>query len=90
MSQAKKKAPSTEPWLAWSYDAATPLICQGKVVTYSKTGVHQGDTMAPAAFSLGLDKDLEACSAEEAELPWVSWYLDDGTIYGPLMALLHT
>ena len=80
LDQARQKAPSTHPWLAWTYDEETPLLCQGKVVAYSKTGVHQGDTMAPAAFSLGLDCALDACAAEEANLPWVSWYLDDGTI----------
>ena len=40
--------------------------------------------MAPAAFALGLDVALDQFSDEEENVPWVSWYLDDGTIIGPL------
>ena len=38
--------------------------------------------MAPAAFALGLDEALDQCRTEENNLPWVSWYLDDGTVIG--------
>ena len=40
--------------------------------------------MAPAAFALGPDEALDVCSDAEKDLPWVSWYLDDGTVVGPL------
>jgi hypothetical protein len=81
---ARRQAPTSYNWLAWAYSFPAPLICQGKIIAYSKTGVHQGDSMAPTAFALGLDEALQTCAEQEAELPWVSWYLDDGTVVGPL------
>ena len=81
---AKMKAPATYNRLAWIYRAPTPLICQEHILAYSRTGIHQGDTMATAAFALGLDEALDTCTATEEELPCTSWYLDDGTVVGPL------
>ena len=40
--------------------------------------------MAPAAFALGLDVALDQSTVEEDNVPWVSWYLDDGTIIGSM------
>ena len=43
--------------------------------------------MGLLAFALGLEPALDECMAQEQNLPWVSWYLDDGTIVGPLQAV---
>ena len=40
--------------------------------------------MGPLGFSLGLEYALDQCLSQQDSLPWVSWYLDDGTIVGPL------
>ena len=81
---ALSKVPSIYNWLKWTYAVSSPLFCQGKQLASSKTGVHQGDTMASVAFALGLDVALDACLTEENELPWSTWFLDDGTLLGPL------
>ena len=63
---ARRQAPTSYNWLALAYSFPTPLICQG---IYSKTRVHQGDSMAPVAFALGLDETLQTCAEQVAELP---------------------
>ena len=45
--------------------------------------------MGPLGFALGLDVALDCCSTEETKIPWCAWYLDDGTLVGPLSALLE-
>ena len=41
--------------------------------------------MDPIGFSLGLHEALQRISA--SEVPWESWYLDDGTIIGSLTGI---
>ena len=40
--------------------------------------------MGPLGFALGLEEALSApaCTAAQRNLPWLTWYLDDGTIVG--------
>ena len=40
--------------------------------------------MGPLGFALGLEHALDQCAGHEDRLAWVSWYLDDGTILGPI------
>ena len=87
LTAALAKTPAAYPWLAWCYAEAAPLLCQGAHLCDSKWGVHQGDAMGPLGFALGLEQALDTCRAQQDALPWVSWYLDDGTIVGPLDAV---
>ncbi len=82
--ECKTKVPAAYNWLAWSYQEAVPLFCQGQVVANSRTCVHQGDATGPLGFSLGLEAALskQECATTEAKLRWSTWYLDDGTIVG--------
>ena len=59
-------------------------LCQGQQVATSCCGVHQGDALGPIDFALGLEQALDECKAQEDELPWACWYLDDGTLVGNL------
>jgi hypothetical protein len=86
---AKEKVPAVYNWLAWCYGQPSPLYCQGKALAASTTGVHQGDTMGPLGFTLGLDIALDQCLDEERALPWGVWYLDDGTLVGKPEALFN-
>ena len=81
------KVPGIYNWLAWWYGAASPLICQGKQLVPSSTGVHQGDAMGPLGFTLGLDVALDRAMSPDDMFPWNTWYLDDGTIVAPLNAI---
>ena len=81
---ALRTAPRVYSWLAWCYQKPSPLLCQGKELTASSAGVHQGDAMGPMGFALALNTALMTLQEEESRLPWCSWYLDDGTIVGSL------
>ena len=84
---ARAKVPSTYNWLAWCYATPCPLFCQGKLLTYSSQGVHQGDAMGPLGFSLGLEQVLDRCALPQSCLTWSAWYLDDGVAVGSLSAI---
>ena len=81
---ALKKSPAAYSWLTWCYSDNAPLLCQGREMCLSRRGVHQGDAMGPLGFALGLEYALDQCLLQQDSLPWVSWYLDDGTIAGPM------
>ena len=87
LQQTLRKVPAVYNWLSWTYAEPSPLFCQGVQLASSTAGVHQGDAMGPLGFALGLEAALDECMAQEQNLPWVSWYLDDGTIVGPLQAV---
>ena len=61
------RAPTMYPWLRTLYGQPAFLFCQGRVIL-SKTGVHQGCPLGPAAFAAGMQKAAE--SIEQFSLTW--------------------
>ena len=49
---------------------------------WSTRGVHQGDTMGPLGFALGLEAALDSAAQATGHLTWGTWYLDDGILLG--------
>ena len=84
LQQCLAKTPLLYNWMSWCYEAPCALYCQGQLAATSSCGVHQGDAMGPVGFALGLEHALDACRPLEGDITWLSWYLDDGTIVGPL------
>jgi len=76
------KVPTVYNWLAWCHKKPCPMYSQGRLLTPSKPGVHQGDAMGPLGFALGLEGAPDKCAESEKALEWATWYLDDGTIIG--------
>ena len=82
LEQCASKCPSAFPWLQWCYSQPCLLLCQGSTLVWSTRGVHQGDTMGPLGFALGLDAALDAAAVATGPLSWGAWYLDDGILVG--------
>ena len=74
-------APSMYPWLKTLYGQPAMLFCQGSVLL-SRTGVHQGCPLGPAAFSVGIQRAAQVL--ERFSLTWGVFYLDDGLMVGPM------
>ena len=74
-------APTMLPWLRTLYGQPAMLFCQGTVLL-SRTGVHQGCPLGPAAFDVGIHRAAQ--TLEQWALQWGVFYLDDGLIVGPL------
>ena len=79
---ALRKAPGAYNWLSFCYTEHVPLYCQGARICSSQIEVHEGDSMGPLGFALGLELVLEECHPQATPLLWNVWYLDDGTIVG--------
>ena len=73
-------SPAMYPWLRFLYEQPAHLICQGQRLL-SRTGVHQGCPLGPAAFVVGLHS--AALSIKMHGLTWGVFYLDDGVLVGP-------
>ena len=73
-------SPAMYPWLRFLYEQPVHLICQGQSLL-SRTGVHQGCPLGPAAFAVGLHS--AALSIKMHGLTWGVFYLDDGILVGP-------
>ena len=55
----------------------------------SESGVQQRDLLGPLLFSLVLHRVVSAIASNCPELLFHMWYLDDGAIAGPKLAVLH-
>ena len=58
---AAEFAPSMFPWLKTLYGQPAMLFCQGSVLL-SRTGVHQGCPLGPAAFAVGIQRAPKSSS----------------------------
>ena len=80
LEQVRIQCPEAYSWSRWCLTGSNWLFL-GKHVVECKTGVQQGDPLAPLLFSLGLHQAVEAL----ADVPGLCqlWYLDDGALSGP-------
>ena len=53
LRNAATSAPAMYPWLRFLYEEPAQLFCQGDLL-WSRTGVHQGCPLGPAAFDIGV------------------------------------
>ena len=81
----KSRCPEAAHWMATSYGAPA-LLFSGSQIMMSTSGVQQGDNMGPAGFCLAVHDLLESFDSMEG-LFWQTWYMDDGTLVGPLASL---
>jgi hypothetical protein len=88
LEQCARKCPAAFPWLQWCYSQPCRLLCQGSTLVWSTRGVHQGDTMGPLGFALGLDAALDVARAATGPLVWSTWYLDDGILVGSVSQVI--
>ena len=85
LSYLAEEFPEALPWAAWSLCSEAPLLSADQIVS-SRTGVQQGDPLGPLFFACGIQKAILQIQQEHPSSFHV-YYLDDGTIVGPLSDL---
>ena len=78
LEAARVRLPSIYPLVWQAYCSASPLYIGDKKI-WSRTGIQQGDPLSSLLFSLAIDS-VSTGGGTDINV----WYLDDGTIGGPL------
>ena len=73
------------PWTLWCY-GQHPVLWHPLGLISSESGVQQGNPLGPLLFSLVL-QSFFAIASNCQELLFHMWYLDDGAIAGPKLAV---
>eukprot|EP00731_Ephydatia_muelleri_P005639 Em0002g1815a len=79
--------PEVLPWALWCY-GLHPVLWHPLGIISSETGVQQGDPPGPLLFSLVIHRVVSAIASNCPALLFHMWYLDDGTMAGPKLAVL--
>ena len=79
--------PEVLPWALWCY-GLHPVRWHPLGIISSETGVQQGDPPGPLLFSLVIHRVVSAIASNCPALLFHMWYLDDGTMAGPKLAVL--
>ena len=80
--------PELLPWSSWCYGQHSALWHPLGTIT-SEIGVQQGDPLGPLLFCLVLQQVVStiAKDADCASLLFHKWYIDDGVVAGPIVAI---
>ena len=79
LEETYSSAPMAATYAYQAYGAPSALRF-GDHIVWSKNGIQQGDPLEPLLFSLGLRR----LTAALPTTPLSVWYLDDGTLGGPI------
>ena len=82
LEAVRARTPGIYP-LVWQGNSQAAPLFIGEDQVMSKTGVQQGDPLSSLLFSLTIDTATRA-----ADTDINVWYLDDGTLAGPLPSVL--
>ena len=83
LDEVFRRCPEIYPLVWEAYKDSTPLFI-GKNIISSETGVQQGDPLGSLCFALGIDPVIQSLKSRIN-----MWYLDDGTLAGPLTQVLE-
>src|SRR4029078_11982037 len=83
LAQVYEKLPGLYRWVEYCYAQPANLFF-GSCLLQSMTGVQQGDPLGPLLFSLVLHPLALKIQEQFPSLDLCVWYLDDGTIVGPV------
>ena len=86
MEAVQKFCPEILKWVIQIYSHESVMFA-GNETFVCTTGVQQGDPLGPMLFSLAIHQMVKKVSQEISGLDLNAWYLDDGTIIGPLPLL---
>ena len=81
LEQTEKFFPDIVQWVKSSYGTTPELVFGGNTIE-SRTGLAQGDPIAPLLFSLVLQELVLKIEEEVPTLEVNAWYLDDGVQVG--------
>ena len=84
LETVRARAPAIYPLVWQGYNAAAPLFI-GDSKIMSQTGIQQGDPLSALLFSLTVD-----FAARAADTDINVWYLDDGTLAGPMPSVVSS
>jgi len=77
--------PELQRYFENAYSQPSNLLWRDVIIP-SAQGVQQGDPLGPPLFALAVARALTATTST---LPFEGWYLDDGTLCGPLESVLQ-
>ena len=84
MEKVKEHTPQIYAYVYQVYENNSSLCFGSQDVIQSKEGVQQGDPLGPFLFSLSINDTVKSVKS-----PLNLWYLDDGTIGGPVPQVIQ-
>jgi hypothetical protein len=89
LNAVREVCPSLAPFAELIYTSKLKLFLSNGEIILSTGGVQQGDPLGPALFALALNVIVKKIAAEPGckDLLLNVWFLDDGTLCGPIDAV---